>query len=81
MGCAGGLWVCCWGGGGVSGECGGVDVSGVCLEGEGSAYGDYRLGAIYNAGGFRVSTWIPFIWSLASLLVLVVSSFSIQGGL
>lgn len=39
------------------------------------------LGAVYNAGGFRVSTWIPFVWSLVSVLVLIVSSFSIQGGL
>ena len=39
------------------------------------------LGAIYNAGGYKMSTWIPFIWSLVSLLVLIVSSFSIQGGL
>ncbi|CAD6590948.1 MAG: hypothetical protein ASARMPREDX12_004801 [Alectoria sarmentosa] len=22
------------------------------------------LGAVYNAGGFKVSTWIPFVWSL-----------------
>ena len=40
-----------------------------------------RSAAIYNAGGFRMSTWIPFVWSLASLLIVVVSSFSIQGGL
>ena len=40
-----------------------------------------RLGAVYNAGGFKVSTWIPFVWSLVSVLVLIVSSFSIQGGL
>lgn len=39
------------------------------------------LGAVYNAGGFRVSTWIPFVWSLVSVLVLIISSFSIQGGL
>lgn len=39
------------------------------------------LGAVYTAGGFKVSTWIPFVWSLVSVLVLIVSSFSIQGGL
>ena len=39
------------------------------------------LGALYNAGGYRMSTWIPFVWSLISVLVLIVSSFSIQGGL
>ena len=41
----------------------------------------YRLGAVYNAGGFRMSTWIPFVWSIISVLVLILSSFSIQGGL
>lgn len=40
-----------------------------------------RLGAVYNAGDFRMSTWIPFVWALISVLVLVISSFSIQGGL
>jgi len=39
------------------------------------------LGAVYNAGYFRMSTWIPFIWSLINVLVLILSSFSIQGGL
>ncbi|APA15088.1 hypothetical protein sscle_14g098580 [Sclerotinia sclerotiorum 1980 UF-70] len=39
------------------------------------------LGAIYNAGYFQMSTWIPFIWSLINVLVLILSSFSIQGGL
>lgn len=40
-----------------------------------------RLGAIYNSGSFKMSTWIPFIWALINVLVLIVSSFSIQGGL
>jgi len=39
------------------------------------------LGAVYNAGYFRMSTWIPFVWSLINILVLILSSFSIQGGL
>ncbi|KAF7944066.1 hypothetical protein EAE96_010476 [Botrytis aclada] len=39
------------------------------------------LGAIYNAGYFQMSTWIPFIWALINVLVLIISSFSIQGGL
>jgi hypothetical protein len=39
------------------------------------------LGAVYNAGYFRMSTWIPFVWSLINVLVLILSSFSIQGGL
>lgn len=40
-----------------------------------------RLGAIYKAGGFRMSTWIPFLWGCINVLVLILSSFSIQGGL
>ncbi|KAF5871475.1 uncharacterized protein Bfra_007993 [Botrytis fragariae] len=39
------------------------------------------LGAIYNAGYFQMSTWIPFIWALINVLVFIISSFSIQGGL
>ena len=42
---------------------------------------DPSLGAVYNAGYFKMSTWLPFIWSLINVLVLIVSSFSIQGGL
>jgi hypothetical protein len=41
----------------------------------------HSLGAVYNAGYFSMSTWIPFIWSLINILVLILSSFSIQGGL
>lgn len=40
-----------------------------------------RLGAIYRAGDLKMSTWIPFIWALINVLVLILSSFSIQGGL
>lgn len=40
-----------------------------------------RVGAIYSSGSFRMSTWIPFVWALINVLVLIVSSFSIQGGL
>lgn len=39
------------------------------------------LGAVYKAGGFRMSTWIPFVWAVINALVLILSSFSIQGGL
>lgn len=42
---------------------------------------DNRLGAIYEAGSFRMSTWIPFVWALINSLVIVLSSFAIQGGL
>lgn len=40
-----------------------------------------RLGAIYNAGDFKMSTWVPFTWALINVLILILSSFSIQGGL
>lgn len=39
------------------------------------------LGAVYNAGYFRMSTWMPLVWGLVNMLVLVVGSFRIQGGL
>lgn len=39
------------------------------------------LGALYDAGYFRMSTWTPFIWGLINMLVLIVASFRIQGGL
>lgn len=41
----------------------------------------YSLGAIYHAGRFRMSTWIPFVWALINVLTIIISSFSIQGGL
>jgi hypothetical protein len=39
------------------------------------------LGAVYIAGYFQMSTWIPFVWALINVFVLILSSFSIQGGL
>ncbi|KFY19606.1 hypothetical protein V493_07894 [Pseudogymnoascus sp. VKM F-4281 (FW-2241)] len=39
------------------------------------------LGAVYDAGYFRMSTWIPLVWSLINVLVLILSAFSIQGAL
>ncbi|KIX03888.1 uncharacterized protein Z518_07441 [Rhinocladiella mackenziei CBS 650.93] len=39
------------------------------------------LGAVYNAGYFMMSTWTPLLWGIINMLVLVVSSFRIQGGL
>ena len=39
------------------------------------------LGAVYNAGYFKMSTWVPFIWGLLNVMILILSSFSIHGGL
>jgi hypothetical protein len=39
------------------------------------------LGAVYSAGYFKMSTWIPFVWGGINTLVLILSSFSFQGGL
>ncbi|KAF2015509.1 hypothetical protein BU24DRAFT_179696 [Aaosphaeria arxii CBS 175.79] len=39
------------------------------------------LGAVYQAGYFKMSTWIPFIWALVNAVVLILSSFAIHGGL
>ena len=39
------------------------------------------LGAVYNAGYFRMSTWTPFIWGVVNMLVLIIGGFRIQGGL
>ncbi|KAI1427006.1 integral membrane protein [Xylaria sp. FL1777] len=39
------------------------------------------LGAVYIAACYKMSTWIPFVWGLINVLVLIISSFTIQGGL
>jgi hypothetical protein len=39
------------------------------------------LGAVYSAGYYKMSTWMPFVWGLINVQVLVLASFSIQGGL
>ena len=39
------------------------------------------LAAVYNAGHFRMSTWVPFVWGLINSLILILSSFAIQGAL
>lgn len=40
-----------------------------------------RLGAVYRAGYYEMNTWIPCTWGIINVLTLVISSFSIQGGL
>jgi len=39
------------------------------------------LAAVYTAGYFKMPTWIPFVWGLINTLVLILSSFAVQGGL
>ncbi|OTB08010.1 hypothetical protein M426DRAFT_217800 [Hypoxylon sp. CI-4A] len=39
------------------------------------------LGAVYISGCYQMPTWIPFIWGWINVLILIVSSFTIQGGL
>ncbi|KAJ6446628.1 hypothetical protein O9K51_01401 [Purpureocillium lavendulum] len=39
------------------------------------------LGAVYHAGYYEMNTWIPCTWGFINALILIISSFSIQGGL
>jgi hypothetical protein len=39
------------------------------------------LGAVYSAGYYKMSTWMPFLWGLINCLVVILGSFRIQGGL
>ncbi|KAL5598759.1 hypothetical protein BROUX41_003905 [Berkeleyomyces rouxiae] len=39
------------------------------------------LGAVYRSAYFYMSPWIPFVWGWINVLVILLSSFSIQGGL
>lgn len=40
-----------------------------------------RLSGVYASGFFRMSTWIPFSWGVINALVLILSSFALQGGM
>ncbi|GAA5916864.1 hypothetical protein JCM8208_001938 [Rhodotorula glutinis] len=40
----------------------------------------YALAALYNAAFLRMSCWIPAIWSLVQLFVLILASTTIQSG-
>lgn len=59
---------------------GGLLVCFVCHENRGTDF-LYRLGGVYSAGYYNMSTWIPFVWGLINTLVLILSSFAIQGAL
>ncbi|PHH64689.1 hypothetical protein CDD81_4130 [Ophiocordyceps australis] len=39
------------------------------------------LGAVYRAGYYEMNTWIPCTWGFINVFVLLVASFSYQGGL
>ncbi len=40
-----------------------------------------RVGAVYQSGNYEMNTWIPCIWGFVCLLILLISSFTIQGAL
>ena len=42
------------------------------------ANGWVRLGIVYGAGDYRLSTWVPLVWAVINAVFLVLSSFSIQ---
>ncbi|KAG5992420.1 hypothetical protein E4U43_003794 [Claviceps pusilla] len=39
------------------------------------------LGAVYKAGYYEMNTWIPCTWGFINVLILIISSFPVQGGL
>lgn len=39
------------------------------------------LGAIYEAGNFTMTTWMPLVWAVINILVVILSSFPMQGAL
>ncbi|KAK4687384.1 hypothetical protein P7C73_g2742, partial [Tremellales sp. Uapishka_1] len=36
----------------------------------------FTLAAVYSAGGFSMSTWVPLLWALVLCLILITSSYS-----
>ena len=45
------------------------------------ANSSFSIGAVFKAGYFNISTWIPLVWGVTNTLILILSSFAIQGGL
>jgi hypothetical protein len=60
-----------------------VGLMSVATKSKSNISADYlsRVGALYLGGHVTMSTWIPFVLAWINLLVLIISSFSIQGGL
>ncbi|RSH81246.1 uncharacterized protein EHS24_008683 [Apiotrichum porosum] len=36
----------------------------------------FALAAVYSAAGFSMSTWVPFMWGMIQVVVLIISSYS-----
>lgn len=82
LGHSAGLHAYCWCGGVARWKHSWLDVSAWWSNGS-SIIADRipSLGAVYNAGYYKMSTWIPFTWAWINVVVLILSSFSFQGGL
>ncbi|QKX59089.1 uncharacterized protein TRUGW13939_06220 [Talaromyces rugulosus] len=39
------------------------------------------LGWVYEAGNFAMTTWVPLIWAVINVLVVIVSSFPMQSAI
>lgn len=33
----------------------------------------FALAAVYSAGGFSMSTWVPFMWGMIQVVVLIIA--------
>lgn len=52
-------------------------VAGVQAVISGSLVG-LMLGAVYRAGMFGMTTWVPFVWGAVQIIVMVVRSYSMM---